>query len=55
MKTRLCSHPRQKEIWGLPVTSTTTIPVNCINQKKKEKKKEKKKKRPINQNEIIIL
>ena len=36
MKTRLSSHPRQKEIWGLPVTSTTTILVICINQKKKD-------------------
>ena len=37
--TRQSSHPRQKEIWGLPVTSTATILVNCIN----------KKIRPINQ------
>ena len=29
-KTKLTS----KEIWGLPVTLTATIPVNCINRKK---------------------
>ena len=37
--TKQSSHPRQKEIWGLPVTSSATILVNCIN----------KKIRPINQ------